>query len=90
MASAQFAGYAELPGVRLWYTDSGGDGAPVVLLHANAGNADGFQYNIPAFVQAGYRAIALIGADGAAAQRIRTRARSLAPSRKIFTLWWNT
>src|SRR5688572_19209747 len=59
MASAeQFAGYAELPGVRLWYTDSGGDGVPVVLLHANTGNADGFQYNIPALFDAGYRAIA--------------------------------
>ena len=57
-SAAQFAGHADLPGVRLWYTDSGGDGVPVVLLHANTGNADGFQYNIPAFVEAGYRAIA--------------------------------
>lgn len=55
---AQFAGRAELPGVRLWYTDSGGTGIPVVLLHANTGNADGFQYNIRAFADAGYRAIA--------------------------------
>jgi pimeloyl-ACP methyl ester carboxylesterase len=53
-----FAGHAELPGVRLWYMDTGGDGVPVVLLHANTGNADGFQYNSPAFVEAGYRAIA--------------------------------
>ncbi|HUC98237.1 MAG TPA: alpha/beta hydrolase [Candidatus Polarisedimenticolaceae bacterium] len=59
MASAEkFAGHAELPGVRLWYTDTGGDGVPVLLLHANTGNADGFQDNIPAFVNAGYRAIA--------------------------------
>jgi pimeloyl-ACP methyl ester carboxylesterase len=59
MASAtQFAGHAELPGVRLWYSDSGGAGVALVLLHANTGNADGFQYNIPAFVEAGYRAIA--------------------------------
>ena len=36
----QFAGYADLPGVRLLYTDSGGSGVPVVLLHANTGNAD--------------------------------------------------
>ena len=54
----QFAGHVDLPGVRLWYTDSGGDGVPVVLLHANTGNADGFQYNVPAFAAAGYRAIA--------------------------------
>ena len=57
-SAAQFAGHADLPGVRLWYTDSGGDGVPVLLLHANTGNADGWQYNIPAFVKAGYRTIA--------------------------------
>jgi hypothetical protein len=28
---SQFAGYADLPGVRLWYTDSGGTGVPLVL-----------------------------------------------------------
>jgi pimeloyl-ACP methyl ester carboxylesterase len=53
----QFVGYADLPGVRLWYTDSGGGGVPVVLLHANTGNADSGQYNIPGFVEAGYRVI---------------------------------
>ncbi|TMB72963.1 MAG: alpha/beta hydrolase, partial [Deltaproteobacteria bacterium] len=54
----RFAGYADLPGVRLWYTDSGGSGVPVVLLHANTGNADSWQYNIPGFVEAGYRVVA--------------------------------
>jgi pimeloyl-ACP methyl ester carboxylesterase len=44
--------------VRLWYTDSGGSGVPVVLLHANTGNADSWQYNVPGFVAAGYRVIA--------------------------------
>lgn len=53
----QFAGYADLPGVRLWYTDTGGSGVPVALLHANTGNADSWQYNIPGFVEAGYRVI---------------------------------
>ena len=57
-STAPFAGHADLPGVRLWYTDSGGAGVPVVLLHANTGNADGWQYNIPGFAAAGYRAIA--------------------------------
>jgi pimeloyl-ACP methyl ester carboxylesterase len=52
-----FAGYADLPGVRLWYTDSGGSGVPVILLHANTGNADSWQPNIPGFVEAGYRVI---------------------------------
>ena len=55
--SAGFAGYADLPGVRLWYTDSGDSGVPVILLHANTGNADSWQYNIPGFVEAGYRVI---------------------------------
>jgi pimeloyl-ACP methyl ester carboxylesterase len=53
-----FTGYADLPGVRLWYTDSGGDGDPVILLHANTGNADSWEHNLPGFIQAGYRAIA--------------------------------
>ena len=53
-----FTGYADLPGVRLWYTDSGGNGVPLILLHANTGNADGWQYNIPGFVEAGYRVVA--------------------------------
>ena len=50
-------GYADLPGVRLWYTDSGGTGVPVVLLHANTGNSESWQYNVPAFEKAGYRVI---------------------------------
>jgi pimeloyl-ACP methyl ester carboxylesterase len=54
----RFSGHAELPGVRLWYADSGGSGVPVVLLHANTGNADGWRHNIPAFVEAGYRVVA--------------------------------
>ena len=56
--TGQFVGHADLPGVRLWYQDSGGSGVPLVLLHANTGNADGWQDNIPDFVAAGYRAIA--------------------------------
>ena len=51
------AGYTDLPGVRLWYTDSGGDGVPLILLHANTGNADSWQYNIPGLVEAGYRVV---------------------------------
>jgi pimeloyl-ACP methyl ester carboxylesterase len=52
-----FAGYVELPGVRLWYTDSGGSGVPVVLMHANTGNADIWEPNLPAFLAAGCRVI---------------------------------
>ena len=56
--AAAFQGYAELPGVRLWYVDSGGDGVPIVLMHANTGNADTFEQNTPGLVAAGYRTIA--------------------------------
>jgi pimeloyl-ACP methyl ester carboxylesterase len=56
-SSTPFAGHVELPGVRLWHTDSGGSGVPLVLLHANTGNADSWQYNIPGLVEAGYRVI---------------------------------
>src|SRR5438128_12235184 len=53
-----FQGYAELKGVRLWYTDSGGSGVPLVLLHAATGNADSWVKNTPGLAEAGYRAIA--------------------------------
>src|SRR2546430_15535892 len=50
--------YLSLPGVRLWYTDSGGDGQAVVLLHAASGTTDSWVYQLPAFGEAGYRCIA--------------------------------
>lgn len=50
--------YANLPGVKLWYVDSGGDGTPVVLLHANTGTVEAWQHQIIAFAQAGLRVIA--------------------------------
>jgi hypothetical protein len=31
--------YAELPGVKLWFTDTAGMGTPIVLLHANTGTS---------------------------------------------------
>src|SRR5262245_22935011 len=60
VASAQgpaHEGYAELPGVRIWYTDSGGSGIPVILLHAATGNVGSWEHQIPAFTAAGYRCI---------------------------------
>lgn len=50
--------HAELPGVRLCFTDTGGDGAPVVLLHANTGTAAAWEKQVPALVGAGFRVIA--------------------------------
>jgi pimeloyl-ACP methyl ester carboxylesterase len=51
-------GYAELPGVHLFYVDSGGTGVPLVLLHAATGSVRAWEYQIPAFAKAGYRVIA--------------------------------
>ncbi len=51
-------GYATLPGVRLFYRDTGGSGVPVVLLHANTGSSRVWEYQIPVFTAAGYRLIA--------------------------------
>ncbi|PWU11681.1 MAG: alpha/beta hydrolase [Terriglobia bacterium] len=50
--------YASLPGVRLFYQDSGGSGVPVVFLHAATGSSRVWEYQIPAFTAAGYRVLA--------------------------------
>src|ERR1700731_1219900 len=47
--------YAELPGVKLWFTDTGGTGAPIVLLHPNTGTVEIWQPQIAAFAAAGNR-----------------------------------
>ena len=50
--------YAKLPGVKLWFVDSGGGGTPVVLLHANTGTVEAWRNQITAFAKAGLRVIA--------------------------------
>lgn len=50
--------YAELPGVRLWFTDTGGAGTPFVVLHANTGTSAVWENQLPVFARAGYRVIA--------------------------------
>jgi pimeloyl-ACP methyl ester carboxylesterase len=45
-AAGAHGSLASLPGVKLWYTDTGGQGVPIILLHANT------------FARAGYRVIA--------------------------------
>jgi pimeloyl-ACP methyl ester carboxylesterase len=50
--------YAELPGVKLWFTDSGGTGTPIVLLHANTGTSEIWTEQVTNFSRAGYRVIA--------------------------------
>jgi pimeloyl-ACP methyl ester carboxylesterase len=51
-------GMAELPGTRLGYWDTGGDGETVVLLHPASGSALIWLYQQPVFAKAGYRVIA--------------------------------
>jgi pimeloyl-ACP methyl ester carboxylesterase len=50
--------YADLPGVRIWYRDTGGTGVPVVLLHATTGSSRVWEYQFPAFTENGFRVIA--------------------------------
>jgi pimeloyl-ACP methyl ester carboxylesterase len=50
--------HADLPGVKLWFIDTGGAGPPVVLLHPNTGTAAIWQPQIAGLTQAGYRVIA--------------------------------
>jgi pimeloyl-ACP methyl ester carboxylesterase len=49
----------ELPSGKVFYRDSGGKGVPIVLLHASSGNSLLWEYQMPAFAAAGYRAIAI-------------------------------
>ncbi len=50
--------FADLPGVRLWFTDTGGPGEPVVLMHPITGTSQSWAPQIAALVRAGYRVIA--------------------------------
>jgi pimeloyl-ACP methyl ester carboxylesterase len=53
---------AELPGARLQYEESGGEGSgegpPVLFLHAGSGSSRMWEHQIPAFSAAAYRFIA--------------------------------
>jgi pimeloyl-ACP methyl ester carboxylesterase len=49
--------YLELPGVNLWYEDTGGTGTAVIFLHAASGTADSWLYRLPAFTATGYRCV---------------------------------
>jgi len=50
---------AELPAGHIFYRDSGGDGAPVVFLHAASGNSALWEHQMTAVIDAGFRFIAL-------------------------------
>jgi pimeloyl-ACP methyl ester carboxylesterase len=50
-------GLAPIGDTHLWYWDTGGDGAPVVLLHPASGSGLIWGYQQPALAKAGYRVI---------------------------------
>jgi len=50
-------GHATVRGARLFFVDSGGDGVPVVFLHAATGTTRAWQHQVPAFTAAGLRVI---------------------------------
>ena len=49
--------HLNLPGVNLWYEDTGGAGTPVIFLHAASGTCKSWVHQLPAFTTAGYRCI---------------------------------
>jgi pimeloyl-ACP methyl ester carboxylesterase len=44
-------------GADIFYTDHGGGGTPLILVHAAAGNSDCWVEQVPAFSDAGYRVV---------------------------------
>jgi pimeloyl-ACP methyl ester carboxylesterase len=48
---------AEVPGAGLWYTDSGGPGQVVVLVHAATGSSRVWEHQLPIFAARGYRVV---------------------------------
>jgi pimeloyl-ACP methyl ester carboxylesterase len=50
--------HADLPGVRIWYEDTGGNGVPIVLAHAGTGSTAMWVHQMSAFARAGYRVLA--------------------------------
>src|SRR5579872_716023 len=57
-AESRDGAYAALPGVKLWFVDTGGAGVPIVLLHPNTGTVEIWEPQITGFARAGYRVIA--------------------------------
>lgn len=53
-----FEGYANIPDIKLWYWDTGGEGETIVLLHPWSQSSLIWPYQQPVFAKAGYRVIA--------------------------------
>jgi pimeloyl-ACP methyl ester carboxylesterase len=50
-------GFVDVPGARLWYWDTGGNGTPIVFLHPGSGSGESWPYQQPFFAKAGHRVI---------------------------------
>ncbi|RJQ80401.1 alpha/beta fold hydrolase [Pseudonocardiaceae bacterium YIM PH 21723] len=50
-------GFVAVDDARLWFWDTGGSGAPVVLLHPATGSGLSWPYQQPVFAEAGFRVI---------------------------------
>lgn len=50
--------YVEVPGVQLWYDDTGGEGTPVIFLHAASGTCESWVYQVSVFTASDYRCVA--------------------------------
>ena len=85
LPGARLEGHADLPGVRLWYRDSGGAGVPVVFMHAATGSSRVWEYQIPAFDGGGVPRDRVRPARVRAHRRSRRAASSRAPRPTIFT-----
>ena len=58
MEAIESEGLADLPtGARIWYSDTGGSGAPVVFLHAATGSSQVWEHQIPAFKASNFRVV---------------------------------
>jgi pimeloyl-ACP methyl ester carboxylesterase len=58
LPEGKIRGFVENDGARIWYA-AYGSGSPVILLHGGLGNSGNWGYQIPALVEAGYRAIVI-------------------------------
>jgi pimeloyl-ACP methyl ester carboxylesterase len=56
LPAAESEGYVEREGARIWYA-AYGSGQPAILLHGGLGHSGNWGYQVPALVDAGYRAV---------------------------------
>ncbi|MQB44617.1 alpha/beta hydrolase [Rhizobium sp. ICMP 5592] len=56
LPATDIQGHVEHDGARIWYA-AYGEGQPVILLHGGLGNSGNWGHQVPALVEAGYRAV---------------------------------